>query len=420
MSTPKVVAEINEKLVQIQDEQKTFREERGEYDKERKEFQESVTTLTTRMEEHSDKADKIEEQLRRSLHAKHGSDKAVPKDDWSWARFSLALARKDWDLAPYEASKIKEHREKMTKSLAMQGTDFGSGGALIPTLYVSELIELLRPELMTTALGVPTVNLSGGSPATWPKQTAGTSGTWIAREGSAITATKPSTGQLQLSPKKCAVLVRISNDLNLLSNPSVEALVRADMVAGLQNTIDVGFFQGLGANGEPIGMENQGITADGGTWDLSDTTAADMFANLILLKGLVQNVASNNALRGNLAFASNVDSWFAIDSIADANNRPYLQSEPAQSQIGGVLRGTITGYPMFGGVNVSATGAGNDNLWFGNWADAILAIWSSIEVAASTEADTAFATDELWIRAIARVDVGVRHTGSFTYLADVR
>jgi HK97 family phage major capsid protein len=410
MSNPVLekVEGISDKVGEICLAQNTHKEKIEAYEK-------SIESLTVKLDSSQKRITEMEEHIRRIMNNQYGPNKPVPKDQWSWCRFAFARATGNWDVAPFERDQIKAFKDEMRQKADMLGSDFATGGALIPTQYVNELIGLLRPRLMTEALGVTTLTGLTGSPVSWPKITGGSTAFWIAPETTAITSSGLSTGSLELAPRKCAVLVKVSNDLVLLSNPSVEATVRADMVQTLRQAIDLAFFRGLGSNGQPKGMLNQGIPTAGAA--TAFTAAADDEAALNAIKGMIKTVAQADALDGNLAFATNVESWFQFDALSDANARPYLQYEPAVAQVGGILAGTISGFPVRAGTNVATTGgpaAGDDMTYFGNWADALLAIWSAMEITSSTEADTAFASDELWIRAIIRVDVGVRRTASFS------
>ena len=331
----------------------------------------------------------------------------IRKDRWSFARFCYAVATKDWTYAPFEKAEVDKHRQKV-----MQASTFGAGGSVIPPQYVAELIELLRPALITEALGVRTMTGLTGSPVMIPKLSSGATANWIAPEGTTITASDLGTGQLNLQPKKIAALVKMSNDLALLSNPAMEQTIRQDIVRQLADGIETAFFAGTGANGQPLGLINW-------TPAISDTVFpdnADDSININAMKDMLLSMENANALRGSPKWAMNPTAWYTIDKWVDGNKRHYLTPDP-----GDPTRGQLFGYQVLKSTLVSATGGGanTDVAYFGNWDDAILAIWSTVEVAASTEAATAFESDELWIRAISRVDVGFRHIESFEMMDDI-
>lgn len=335
------------------------------------------------------------------LSAKYGKNEPVPEKQWSWARFCVAAATKDWSIAPYEREECLKYRERVDKA-QMTATSFSGGGAFIPEQYVQELIGLLRPALISQQLGVRLMTGLRGSPISMPKILTGASYYWIAPEGTSITKSGLTTGRFQMTPHKIAALVTLSNDLLMLNSPSAEAAVRADITASLAEGIDKAFWEGTGSSGQPIGVANKSPAVVAGT----TAWGTDNITKLNSLKDVVKLLASNNALSGNLAWAMNVNSWFAIDKLVDLQARPYLQPDPSDA-----TRFRLLGYPAYMGTPVSASGT--DLVWFGNWSDAIIGVWSEISVASSTETSDAFEKDELWIRAIAHVDVGFRRDASF-------
>jgi HK97 family phage major capsid protein len=67
----------------------------------------------------------------------------------------------------------------------------------------------------------------------------------------------------------------------------------------------------------------------------------------------------------------------------------------------------------------STTQLAQTEVFFGNWADLIIAEWGGFEMTASMETSNAFERNQIWIRAIQEVDCGVRHPESFCYASDV-
>jgi HK97 family phage major capsid protein len=362
--------------------------------------------LKTSFEEHKERIGSLERSILDRITATSGNSNHLSKSKWSWAKFCYGVSTRDWSNCSFEKDEMAKWHDKKNKAL-MIGGESTLGGSLIPPQYIAELIEFLRPELITARLGVRIITGLIGSPVTYPKLTSGASANWIAPEGTTITVSNQVTGALQLQPKKCASLVKMSRELQTLSNPSIEAGVRADIVMTLQEALDTAFFQGTGVGGQPTGLEkwSPAIPTAGGTWE-GAPTPTEALANLNVLKNFRQTLGNANALKGRVAWAVNVDTYEAIDRLYDANNRPFLVPDP-----GNGLRGTLLGFPIESSTLVSPTAT--DTGYFGNWNDAILALWNNISVEASTEADTAFANDELWIKATVLADVGIRREASF-------
>jgi HK97 family phage major capsid protein len=320
---------------------------------------------------------------------------------------AYALATKDWTLAPFERDEIAKHREKI-----MTAGNFAGGGSLIPPQYIAELIEILRAQLITARLGVRMMTGLVGAPVLIPRLTGTTAANWIAPEGTTITASDQATGRVEMTPKKVASLVKLSNDLVTLGNPSVEAGVRADIIRSLQEAIDKAVFQGTGVSGQPTGLLN--VTPALTTQAFTNTDAKTAHESLT---SALKTLENNESLADNIKWAMSPTSYWKLASYTDATiGRPALMQQQVATFGGPVLQ-TLEGYPVFRSTLVSP--AGTNDAYVGNWDDVMLGIWSQVEVVGSMEADTAFAADELWIRAIARVDVAVRREKSFIRVTSV-
>src|SRR5690625_3264511 len=124
-----------------------------------------------------------------------------------WVR-ALAAGKGDPERASRYVKQVWKD-EDFAKQLA--ASVFEDGGAIVPDEYMAEIIELLRAQAVVRQLGATTVNMSSGS-MTIPKQTGASTAHYIG-ENTNIPASQPAFGQIQLSAKKLAALVPISNDL---------------------------------------------------------------------------------------------------------------------------------------------------------------------------------------------------------------
>jgi HK97 family phage major capsid protein len=98
----------------------------------------------------------------------------------------------------------------------------------------AEFMELLRPK---TILGQLTSVRRVPFNIRIPRQTAGTSGTFVG-EGSPTPVGKLATDNITLPWAKASTIVVITTELARLSNPSAEALVRQDMIDGIAQYLD--------------------------------------------------------------------------------------------------------------------------------------------------------------------------------------
>lgn len=349
-----------------------------------------------RLKAMDERTSSLETKIRDQLVSQVGP-KEMPTNKWSWARLCFAVATKDWSVAPFEKAEIDAYREK-----TMQAANFGLGGSFIPPQYSTEIIELFKAALILPQLGVRIMDGLVGSPVMIPKIASGSTGYWVSPEGSSITVSDIGTGRLDLQPRTCGALVKISNNLIALANPSMEAMVRADLVRALNEKVTAAFFQGTGTLGEPLGLENQVPAIPTTTY-----TTTDAMTKMTSVKNMVKTIDEANALSGKLAFAMNPTAYWILEGLNTgvAAGSFILTPRPTENTFE-----TVCGYRVVKSTLINSSNKG----YFGNWDDTILGIWQGLDIASSSETSTAFQNNELWIRALMMVDVGVRRVGSLT------
>jgi len=333
------------------------------------------------------------------------------KEKFSFFKSVWAIKTQNWDNAGFE----KEVFDNTRKRAMAMGTG-PTGGYIVPTIYIAELIELLRAEAIVMALGATVLSDLQGSPVQIPRQSAGATGYWVA-ENAAITGSDLTLEQLSLTPKKVGALVKLSNSLIKLANPSAEGLVRRDISSAIALQIDLKALRGTGSTNQPTGIASTSgintvaIGAAGGTltWDhLLDMEYA---------------LAEDNALKGKLGYA-----------IHPALKRKLMKQKVAQfsGQTDGAyvvmpltesLFQVWLGYPykMTTQIPVNltkTTGTDLTEVYFGNWMELIIGQWGGMEIALSTETSDAFEKDQTWIRILQEVDIAVRHAASFCLCND--
>ena len=367
----------------------------------KKDFSDFSTKMDGQFKSQDARISNIETTLKEKLIKEHG-DKEMPKDTWSWARVAYATVTKDWSMAPFEQSEIQKWREK-----TMQAGTPAAGGALVPPQYSAELIGLLRAQLVLERAGIRVMDGLTGSPVIIPKISSGVTAYWVA-EGAGPTAADLGTGRLELQPRKCAALVKMSNDVRLLSLPSVEAGVRSDIVLALREAVEKAVFSGTGLTGQPTGIDLWSPTVNTATY-----TATDAGTKINSWKDMIYQLETDNALSGKLAYVTTPAAYWFLGKLVSATEKIPLWPSYTSSLADTPPR-SFMGYPVY-----TTTSATSGVAYFANWDDVILAIWSQIDVAASDQTYTAFQNDELWIRAIIRCDVGIRREVSVCYMTTI-
>jgi len=333
-------------------------------------------------------------------------------------KFSLfkavnAIMNKDWSGAELEQEVFRQTR-------AMAAGSDTAGGYLVPVQAIPEMIELLRAEMICVALGARIIPGLVGSPAQFPKQTGGAVAYWIG-ENTSIPPSDLAFGQLQLTPKKVAAMVQVSNDLISMAQPDAEQIIREDVARVLGLAIDLAALRGTGANNQPRGIANtEGIL----TVVLGDNGAA--LSNFDLFIDMEGKLEDANALKGKLGYA------FAP---ATKRNAKKLKVAQYEGDTGGayVVPRPVTdqeladylGWPFKATTQiptnlVKGTASNCTEVYFANWAELLIGQWAGLEILASNQAGTAFASDQTWIRIISRVDVGLRHPESFCLCNDLK
>ena len=337
-----------------------------------------------------------------------GVNEGKDKDKFSLIKTINAITTKTWANAGYEKEVIDAAMQKNQNAR----TDT-AGGYLIPTQAIQDVIELLRNNLVVQTLGATMMNDLTGIPVEIPKQTSASSAFWV-DEDATITDSQIALGQVQLNPKGLASMVKLSNRLLALSQPSAEALVRADMAQQLAEALDLAALRGTGIGGQPIGIANTpGIS----TVDFNQTTAvAGYHSNpgweqMYDMEGALADL---NALRGNVGFAMHPNMKRNLSKVRAGNTTvqdgAFVMNPVSDAQLTQML-----GYPFATTTQIPLTLGSGDKTecYMANWSDLIIGHWVGMTLLASQEAGTAFATNQTWVRMITDVDVAVRRPESF-------
>jgi len=341
----------------------------------------------------------------------------IGKDVFSFFRAAHAMRWNDWSEAGYEKEVFAETRKRVKD---MGGLGAGSAGAyIVPAEYIAQIIELLRAESVVVASGATILSGLVGSPVQIPKQTGGATGYWVG-ENIAITPSDLTLGQLTMTPKKVGALVKLSNTLVKLSNPSAEALVRSDIATAIALQIDLKALRGSGSSNQPSGVN---IATDLNTVAIGTNGGNLTFDNLIDME---YELAVDNALRGKLGYI-----------FHPAIRRKLLKLKVAQysGDTGGqYIIAPITesvfqnwlGYPYKMTTQIpinltkGTTGTDLTEVYFGNWAELMIGQWGGMEMMASQEAHDSFEKDQTWIRILQEVDIAPRHGQSFCLINDAK
>lgn len=296
-----------------------------------------------------------------------------------------------------------------------------AGGFLVPEDVSTEVIELLRPASVVTAMGPRFVPMPNGN-LTTNRRATGANFAYGGEQQDAK-ATGYTYGQVKLSAKKLTGIIPVSNDLLRSSSISVDRMIRDDAVADAAQIQDRYFLRGSGTEYAPKGLRYQHLgTGFEATHVLSMTAAPDLqkvdndLGRLELALGLF-NVIFTQA---HWLMSPRVAMF--LTNLRDGNgNKVYPEMDS------GMLRKKP----------VHMTTEIPDNLGNGGNESEIMLVEPShvmigehmgIEIAMSTEAaykdangdmQAAFSRDETLMRMIMQHDIGLRHLAALSILKGV-
>lgn len=261
-----------------------------------------------------------------------------------------------------------------------------------------DYIEPFRNSLLARRLGVRVLSGLTGN-VSIPKHATGNSAGWVA-ENTALTPSAAMTfDTVTLTPKHAGGVTEMSRQLVQQSSPDIEQLIRNDLSYLLAQAIDSALILGGGAN-EPTGvLATVGIQTSSLatlTWanilamlqkrDISNTTAANIVASMKVkakLQGTLKNAASG--------------AGYLMEGGKVADLPAYFSNQVAEK----------TGTPNTGRVIA------------GDWSQAMLGIWSEIDILVNPFAETAYNRGGVLVRAMSTVDIALRHPEAFVVADDV-
>jgi len=272
----------------------------------------------------------------------------------------------------------------------------GSGGGYMVATTNQGFIELYRNATVLFALGAR--RLGGLTDSiTIPRQSSGATAYWLSTEATVITESALVLGQMALSPKNVGAYTEISRQLTLQANPDIETLVMADLAAQVAVDTDAKGLNGSGSSGQPTGLLN--------TSGIGSVTGSSIaLAGIIEFQSDVFGANVNLGNAGYLTTGAVAGLLMARARISSTDSRVLWE--------GALERGEMVGKMAMASNQVpSAT------LIFGDFSEIVVAEWGVLEVDVNPYAG--FTAGIVGVRAMASVDVGVRHPGAFSVATSV-
>ena len=272
----------------------------------------------------------------------------------------------------------------------------GSAPELVPTDHrADQYVQPLRNKLLARRLGARVLSGLSGN-VVIPKHGNSLTTSWVG-ESTAVPESDANAESISLSPKHCGGVTELSRQLILQGSPDVEQLIRDDFAAMLAQAIDSAMIAGTGTGAQPTGILN---TAGIQTHNLATLN----FANVVAMKA---KLAAANVENRNWLMRAAVASKFEAAEKSVGSGLYLLQDD----KIAGIAANVTEQVP-----NVSGT-VGRAIL--GDFSQVMLGIWSEVDLLVNPFAETAYRRGGVLVRAMATVDVAVRHPQAFVVASDV-
>lgn len=272
----------------------------------------------------------------------------------------------------------------------------GTGSELVPTDHrPDQYISALTAASVVRGLGARVLSGLTGN-LSIPRETDSPAVGWVA-ENAALSGDDADFDSVTLAPKHAGALTEYSRNMLLQASPDVEALLRQMLARNLALAIDRAAIKGGGAN-EPHGI----LSTSGIQTSASPNSVFDAVADAIA-KLDAENVGQNRAVltTGGVRKAANLARDTVgqpIDLSAIFHSLPVTFSNLVPTNLGvGTEHGLIVA----------------------DWSELLIGIWSEIDILVNPYESAAYSKGNISIRAMATVDVALRHPKAFCSVEDL-
>ncbi len=199
-----------------------------------------------------------------------------------------------------------------------------------------------------------------------------------------------------LTPKHVGTLSEMSRQLIQQSSPDIEQLLRDDMSASLATAIDTALIKGGGTN------EPTGIFPTSGIQTQSLATLDWAGISSMIEKSELAN--------------SNASAWLTSPGVMKKLRVTLKSASSGANYL--TENGRLADLPIYSTKQVPlATTKGQ--LILGDFSQIILGIWSELDILVNPYDSTAYARGGVLIRAMATIDILIRHPEAFVLSNDI-
>ncbi|MBT8169879.1 phage major capsid protein [Falsiruegeria litorea] len=264
------------------------------------------------------------------------------------------------------------------------------GGNLVDDVLMSgSMIDILRKVSILSQMGVRVFGGLTGD-VSFPKHLTDVNAFWVAEDGSP-TKSGMTFGQVKMTPRTCAAMTELSRRLLLQTSADIEAYARQSIIASIALKVDAAGINGDAAPGSPNGLADAS-----GVNEVDFATAGEpTYAEVV---GMRTKVKKQNALLGSLGYvlSPDIEEHLLTTPKFTGGDTPIMVDE-----------GRLGGYRAVG-TNQTPV----DEMWFGNWSDLYMGLWSGLDIMVDPYTNSASGA----VRVVAHqdVDFAVARAQSFT------
>lgn len=284
-----------------------------------------------------------------------------------------------------------------------------SGGTLVPEAFASDVIEYLRTETAMRKAGVRQINMPNGN-LRLGRQSAAATAYW-GSENKIITASQPSTDEVNLQARKLTAVVPISNDLIRQAGIDADQFVRDDLNAIMPLAEDQAYIRGDGTAGSPKGVRYSLASANvfGRTQAGSSSTVVEIQNDLMKA---IRKLEENNV---------KVKSGFWLMNATTKNGLMGIRDTVANLVFAPEMRtGFLMGFPFYVTNQIPNNLGGGDEgeVYFCEASELIIGDHQALTVEmfpngayvdSSGTMQSGISTDQSVLRALLQSDFTLRH-----------
>jgi len=303
-----------------------------------------------------------------------------------------------------------ENEERLYKALGADSSTLG--GVLIPEQIASGVIECLGAKAVVRNMpGVLLQELPAGK-LQMPCVDNAPEVTWGSENTAISEDTAMTFGRVTLEAKKQVTLYKGSRELFAWATPSADEIVQSELAKAAARDEDSVFLEGTGGV-KPLGIYyNPRIVSTDLSAAIAWDNVLDMIYNIRLLNSEVNGFVMHPRTVNDLCQKKDAEGAY----LMGPNTADRISRNPNAVT-------AFWGLPVMQTTQVAITGMPSSNESYiiaGNFEDFVIGEAGGLRIDTSTDADTAFAADQVWIKLVRHIGCALRHPESFGKIAGIQ